>query len=256
MEARPGTTVRRHRKRESAIRRHAGGEPALPDASERLSNGLRGVFRAVSIRAVYRSKIRGGDAAFHGSEQPLRRTASNSNEAFCKRLDRASELHMEPLHGYRLERRLSAIFCRRNSVASSRKSGAGLWTLRLRHPAKSERAIRLSIATEDGKSGACLCAERLAGFRNGVLAYRYSVFGFEHALFSKRTRHRERQRSAIRERGSRRATLRTQADSGHHPTGNRSVAQSQRFCLHGRPEHRGVPGRRQPGKLSVRKPRT
>src|SRR5580704_4056471 len=110
MESRPGTSVRRQRKCESTIRRHAGGEPALPDASERLSNGLRGVFRTFSLRAVYRSPIRGGDAAFHRGEQPLRRTASNGNEAFCKRLDGASELHMEPLHGYRLERRLSAIF--------------------------------------------------------------------------------------------------------------------------------------------------
>ena len=113
------------------------------------------------------------------------------------------------------------------------KSGAGLWTLRLRHPAKSKRAIRLSITTEDRKSGAWLCGERLAGFRNGVLAYRYSVFSFEHALFCKRARHCERQRSAIRKRRSRRTALRTQADSRHHSARDRSVARSQRFCLHG-----------------------
>ena len=41
VESRPRTSVRNHRQRPRAIRRHARREPAVSDASERLSDGLR-----------------------------------------------------------------------------------------------------------------------------------------------------------------------------------------------------------------------
>jgi hypothetical protein len=77
--------------------------------------------------------------------------------------------------------------------------------------------------------------ERLAGFRNPVLAQRASLLGLGHAVFGKWKRHRAGRRAAVRQRGSRRAALRAQSHSGRDAAGNGAVAQSQCICFHGDP---------------------
>ena len=59
------------RKRARSIRGHARGEPALFDASQRLSNRVPGLLCAVPLRAAHRSQVWGGDPIFHRRQQPL-----------------------------------------------------------------------------------------------------------------------------------------------------------------------------------------
>ena len=42
---------------------------------------------------------------------------------------RAGQLHLEPLHGYGLKRRIPFVFRRRDSLASAGRSGPRLWSL-------------------------------------------------------------------------------------------------------------------------------
>ena len=122
-------------------------------------------------------------------------------------LQGTDQLHLEPLHGHRLERRIPAVLGGRDSFAAAGRLGSRLRSLRLRHPAQSQRAICLPIAGEGPESFSGLRAERLADFWNRVLAQRGSVLGAEHALFRGWKRHRARQRAAIRQRRSRRSAL-------------------------------------------------
>ena len=107
--------------------------------------------------------------------------------------------------------------------------GPRLRSVRLRHPAQSERAIRLSVAAESEESQSRVRAQRLADFRDGVLAQRCSVLGSEHAVFREWERDCAGQRTAVRQRRSRRPAVRASSDSGVTPAGNTSVAQSR--CL-------------------------
>src|SRR5260370_28397207 len=116
------------------------------------------MLRTVSFCAIYRSPIRGSDAIFHGCEQSLQRVANDSNEALWKRLHGTTELHLEPLHGYRLKRRILAVLGGRNPVPSPPKFCTGLRSLRLRHPAQSQRSICLSISSQAPKTASWLRA--------------------------------------------------------------------------------------------------
>ena len=140
------------------------------DASERLPDRLPRMLRAVSLRAIHRSTIRRRDAILHRRKQPLQRIATDRHEASRTRLHGTTELHLEPLHGHRLQRRIPAVFGRRNPFASSGRFSARLRSVRLRHPAQSQCAICLSIADQSPKPLSGLCAERLAGLGNRVLA--------------------------------------------------------------------------------------
>ena len=66
-------------------------------------------------------------------------------EAPRPRSDGTNQLHLQPLHGHGLERRIPAIFRGRNSFATSGRFSARLRPLRLRHPPQSQRAVHLSI---------------------------------------------------------------------------------------------------------------
>ena len=74
----------------------------------------------------------------------------------------------------------------------------------IRHNLTAQYVYQLPI-----KFGIALAlrAERLAGFGDHVLAQWDSVLRFEHALFGQWKRHREGQRTAIRQRRSRRPAL-------------------------------------------------
>ena len=142
----------------------------------------------------------------------------------------------------------------RNSLAAPRRAGAELWPLRLRHPPQfnAQYVYQLPVKNPEPFSG--LRAERLADFGNRVLAQRPSLLCSQHALFREWKWHCERQRTAIRERCSRRAALRTQSDSGRHTAGHGSMAQSECVCFDCGPEHRRLQRRRHAGELPVRKP--
>ena len=137
VESWPRASVGNDGKHSRTIRRHSRCKPAVSDTSERLSERLRGVLCAVSLCAFYRSQIRGSNAIFHGCEQSLQWVANDRNVASWTRLHGTTELHLEPLHGHRLKRRIPAILGWCNSLASPRRLSTGLWPLRLRHPEQS-----------------------------------------------------------------------------------------------------------------------
>ena len=110
-----------------------------------------GCFAPFPYAQLHRSTIRSRHAIFHRREQSLQRSAIDRDEAHGTRPDGTNQLHLEPLHGHRLKRRIPAVFGRRNSLASPRRPGARLWSLRLRHPEQSQRAICLSIAAQGPK---------------------------------------------------------------------------------------------------------
>ena len=139
-----GTTGSVH----AAIRWHARRESAISHPGERLPNRLRRLLRTVSLRATHRSAIRRRHATFHRREQPLQWLANLCVKASRPRSDGTNQLHLQPLHGHRVERRIPAIFRGRNSFAASGRFSARLRPLRLRHPPQSQRAVHLSISGE------------------------------------------------------------------------------------------------------------
>ena len=102
-----------------SICRHAVCEPALPDAGERLSDRVRRVLCAVSVRRAERSSLWRGYATQHRGEQPLQRPAANRRSAIRPRPATAGQLHLEPLHGHSLERRIPAVLGRGHYVAAA-----------------------------------------------------------------------------------------------------------------------------------------
>ena len=174
-------------------------------------------------------------------------------EASRPRSDGTNQLHLEPLHGHRLERRIPAIFRGRNSFAASRRFGARLRPLRLRHPPQSQRAVHLSIArlkVQNRFLGYALNGWQISGtvfWHSGipfsVLSTPYSANGDGIV---------QRQRPAIRERRSGRAALCAQSDFRRHATRHSAVAQSRRVRLRRRSQHRSMRWRRQPRELPVR----
>ena len=76
-----GTSIWNDGQLASAIRRHAGREPAVLNPSQRLPNRVPGLFCAVSLPAIHRSAIRRGDAVLHRREQPLQRSSIDRDEA-------------------------------------------------------------------------------------------------------------------------------------------------------------------------------
>ena len=201
-------SIRNHCKRAGPIRRHPRREPALPDASERIPDGLSGLLCAIPLPASRRDPRFGAVTQFStGANSHYNGLQLTADEAAQSRPARSDQLHLEPLHGHGFEWRISAIFRRRNSVAAARRTRARLRPLRLRHPPQPQRAVRLSIADESAEPHSGLCAERLAGLRHRVLAQRRSVFRAEHAIFGERKWNRARQRAAVRECGSGRAAL-------------------------------------------------
>src|SRR5258706_8731551 len=136
-----GTPVGNYGKLPHTIRRHSRGKPALPDASERLSERLPGVLCPVSLCAISGSPIRGGGTIFHRREQSLRWAANDRNEAFWKRVHGTTELHLEPLHGHRLKRRILAVLGGGKTPPPARGLPPRPRAFPLRTPAHAERYI-------------------------------------------------------------------------------------------------------------------
>ena len=165
-----GAPDRQRTQSASSICRHARGEPALRDASERLSDGLRGMLRAVPIRAAERSALRAGDAIEHRREQPLQRSPVDGRQAAGARHSGPGQLHVEPLHGHGLKRRIPAIRRRSHSFAAAGRAWPPIRPLRLRRAAQLHGPVRLSVADQIPESHAGPSAERMAGLRHRVLA--------------------------------------------------------------------------------------
>ena len=105
-----GTSDRQHAQSARSVCRHARRQPALRDASERLSDGLPGLLRAVPLRA----------ARSIPASAPVTQLNTGANSHYNglqltadKRLGHGiagpGQLHLEPLHGHGLERRIPAV---------------------------------------------------------------------------------------------------------------------------------------------------
>src|ERR1700674_3475073 len=129
MESRHATSVGNYGKPPRTIPRNTTCKTALPDASESLADRLRGMLCSFSLCAIYRYPIRGSNAIFHRCEQSLQWVADDRHEAFWKWLHGTTELHLEPLHGHRLKRRIPAVLGRSNFVPSPRTPSSGLRAL-------------------------------------------------------------------------------------------------------------------------------
>ena len=109
----PGAPGRQRTQSARSVRGYARGEPAIRNSGEWLSDGLRGLLRAVSLRQAHRSPLRAGDAIEHGRKQPLRRSPVDGRQAAGARHSDPGQLHVEPLYGHGLERRIPSV-CRRS----------------------------------------------------------------------------------------------------------------------------------------------
>ena len=98
--------------------------------------------------------IRRRDPVLHRREQSLQRPSTDRDEAARTWPARAGQLHLEPLHGYSLERRIPPVLRRRDSFPFAGRTGPRLWPLRLRHPAQSQCAVCVSVADQSAKSPA------------------------------------------------------------------------------------------------------
>src|ERR1039457_3480694 len=109
MELCPGASNRLGHESTCSVCRHAGSEPALPDASERLSDSVPRLLCAVSLWPAEGPSLWRGYATQHRGEQPLQRLAVDRRQAARSRAAGTGKLHLEPLHGHSLERRLPAL---------------------------------------------------------------------------------------------------------------------------------------------------
>jgi hypothetical protein len=96
-------------------------ESAVLNPSQRLPNRVPGLFCAVPLPTVSRCAIRRGDAVLHGREQPLQRSSTDRDETPEPWLARTGQLHLEPLHGHGLKRRIPSVFRGRHSLAFARR---------------------------------------------------------------------------------------------------------------------------------------
>ena len=124
----------------------------------------------------------------------------------------------------------------------------------IRHNLTGQYVYQLPIKVRSHSLG--YVAERLAAFGHSVLAQRSSIFSAEHALLREWSRDRAGQRAAVRERRTRRATLRASSDSGRYAARYDPMAQPRCVCLGSRSEYRSLLWRRQPAKLPVRESRS
>ena len=119
----------------------------------------------------------------------------------------AGELHLEPLHGHGFERRISAVFRGRDSLAAARRTRRDNTVLAITMcGTTSPRNTSISCRSRCG-TRRWVRRQWMAGVGHRVLAQRRSVFGVEHAVFGEWGRHCAGQRSAICQRGSGCASL-------------------------------------------------
>src|SRR6516225_3451852 len=119
MESWNRAPIREHSQPEGTIRRYAGGEPAVSDASERLSNGLPRLFCAIPLYAAGGSTVWRRHAVLYRREQSLQWPSIDRNEASRSWPPGASQLYLESLPGHGLEWRIPAVLCRRSPVTST-----------------------------------------------------------------------------------------------------------------------------------------
>jgi hypothetical protein len=113
--------------------------------------------------------IRRGDAVFHRREQSLQRSSTYRDEAPGTWAAGTGQLHLEPLHGYGFEWRISAIFRGRNSFSATGRS----W-----------RAITaLAITTSGTISTGSMCISCQLKVRNHSLGYALNGWQISGTLF-------------------------------------------------------------------------
>ncbi len=225
VEPRPGTADRQHHQSARPVCRHARREPALHDAGERLSDRVSGLLCAVSLRPA--RSIRDSEPSRNSAPAPTATTTASKRQprsglgmdcrfrrttpgATASTRFRTAGSCRSPREEF--FRRFPAIF---SAIAAPAIMMCGTTS-----PPATVYELPVKL-----RGRARRRAERMAGIGIGVLAQRHSFLGPERALFREWKRHREWQRSAIRERGSRRASLRAQSDSRRHAAGHDSVAE-------------------------------
>ena len=196
-----------------AIRRHARREPALSDAGERLSDGLRRLLRAVPVPAARPTRASAPSRNFPPARTATTTACSSPPRNAWHTACRARSTTPSAAAWTRFP---TAASCNSPPEASSRRCPAtlardyGPCDYDIRHNLTAQYVYQLPVKATQPRSR--LRAQRLAGLRHRLLAQRNSILRPEHALLSQRQRHRAGQRTAIRQRRSRRAAATT-----HHP---------------------------------------
>ena len=127
-----GTPSRKRPQPAGSIRGHAGSEPAIRDASQRVPDRLQRLLCPLPIRAAERPPLRTGDAIEYRRKQPLQRPPVNGRQTAGARPSGAGQLHLEPLHGHGLKRRIPAIRRRSPTLAAAGRAWPPIWPVRLR----------------------------------------------------------------------------------------------------------------------------
>ncbi len=131
-----------------------------------------GCFAPVPIQSAHRSALRSGDAIHHRREQPLQRIAVDVRETSRTRPAGERELHLEPLPGHRLERRVPFVFLRRHSVTAAGRPRA----------ASTETAITTSGTTSTRRTSTnCRSARKRAWLAHIVNGWQISGTAFWHS---------------------------------------------------------------------------
>ena len=134
------------------------GTRAVNQPYETQVNGYqtvcKGCFAPFPIRAAEGPPLRTGDAIEYRRKQPLQRPPVNGRQAAGARHSGPGQLHLEPLHGHGLKRRIPAIRRRRHSLAAAGRAWPPIWPLRLRRAAQLHSPVRLSIADQIPESPA------------------------------------------------------------------------------------------------------
>ena len=134
------------------------GTRAVNQPYETQVNGYQtvceGCFAPFPYGQPDRSALRRSNAIEHRREQPLQRPAANGRKAAGARHSSPGQLHLEPLHGHGLKRRIPSIRRGSDSLPAARRTRPPIRPLRLRRSAQLHGAVCLSIADQSPQSTA------------------------------------------------------------------------------------------------------
>ena len=91
-----------------------------------------GCFAPFPLWQANGPQIWSGHATEHRGQQPLQCPATDIGQAARSRLASTGKLHLEPLHGHSLERRIPTLLRGGDHLAPARRTGTPVWPLRLR----------------------------------------------------------------------------------------------------------------------------
>ena len=255
VEPRHRASVRSDGERARSIRGHARGQPAVFDASERLSNGVPGLLCAVPLRAAHRPQVWGGNPILYRRQQPLPwlqlTGAKRLGHGFQGQVNYTWSRCMDTVsNGGFLQFSSGAVL---SPLPGNLCRDYGPCDYDIRHNLNAQYVYELPIKVHERRLGYALNGWQVSGTAFWHSGNPFSVLSTPYSANGNGIVQGSGPQFASEVPGVPlyRAPIHCRCDAARH----NSVAESQCLYLYRGPQHRRMRGRRQPDDLPIRKPR-